>query len=92
MEYGTPSEAISCGITASKKIGNAVCRNYAKRRLRAALRDIMPQFALPGTTYVFIARKELISCPWHEVLDKVKDGTLFTNKGLHGEEGARASY
>ena len=44
------------GFTASKKIGNAVSRNRAKRRLRAAARAVLAQNARPGWDYVLVAR------------------------------------
>ena len=36
------------GFTASKKIGNAVARNRAKRRLRAAAREVLPLLGRKG--------------------------------------------
>lgn len=47
---------IRIGYTASKKVGNAVARNHAKRRLRALARAILPRAATPGWDYVLIAR------------------------------------
>lgn len=44
------------GFTASKKIGNAVMRNRAKRRLRAIAREILPGLAKAGWDYVLVAR------------------------------------
>ncbi|MBP9046962.1 MAG: ribonuclease P protein component [Tabrizicola sp.] len=44
------------GFTASKKIGNAVLRNRAKRRLRALAREVLAPRALPGWDYVLVAR------------------------------------
>ncbi|MDH3234785.1 MAG: ribonuclease P protein component [Alphaproteobacteria bacterium] len=44
------------GFTASRKVGGAVERNRAKRRLRAAVRAVMPELAAPGHDYVVIAR------------------------------------
>jgi len=45
------------GYTASKKVGNAVFRNRAKRRLRAVVRDVLGARDMPGTEdYVLIAR------------------------------------
>ncbi len=45
------------GITASRKVGNAVRRNRAKRRLRALARGVLPARAVPGYDYVLIARQ-----------------------------------
>ncbi len=47
---------VQIGYTASKKIGNAVARNRAKRRLREAARAAMPETAKPGWDYVLVAR------------------------------------
>lgn len=45
------------GFTVSKKVGNAVVRNRARRRLREATRHVMPDSAVPGADHIFIARK-----------------------------------
>lgn len=44
------------GFTCSKKIGNAVARNLAKRRLREVARAVLPDTAQPGWDYVLIGR------------------------------------
>ena len=44
------------GFTASRKVGNAVARNRAKRRLRALAREMLPEAARPDLDYVLIAR------------------------------------
>lgn len=49
--------SIRVGFTASRKVGNAVLRNRARRRLKALAREIMPQHAAPGHDYVLVARK-----------------------------------
>ncbi|MFP4274214.1 MAG: ribonuclease P protein component, partial [Paracoccaceae bacterium] len=49
---------VGVGFTCTKKVGNAVARNRAKRRLRAAAREVMPQMARPGWDYVLIGRAE----------------------------------
>ena len=55
---GDDSPAIRVGFTASKKIGNAVLRNRAKRRLRALVREVLPPLAKAGWDYVLVARPE----------------------------------
>ncbi len=46
-----------CGITVTKRIGNAVVRNRMKRRFRALLRDVLPEHGLPDTDHVLIGRE-----------------------------------
>lgn len=52
------------GFTASRKVGMAVERNRAKRRLRAAVNHVMPLHAAPGHDYVVIARAATITRPF----------------------------
>ncbi len=70
-EY-TDDTAIRTGFTATKKVGNAVVRNRAKRRLREAARLLLPDHGLPGHDYVFIARSGTLERPWAGLLDDVK--------------------
>jgi len=49
--------AIRIGFTASKKVGSAVERNRARRRLRAAVAEILPREAAAGYDLVVIARQ-----------------------------------
>ncbi|HZU90626.1 MAG TPA: ribonuclease P protein component [Stellaceae bacterium] len=49
-------EVVRVGFTASRKVGNAVLRNRAKRRLRAAAAEVLARAGRPGTDYVLIAR------------------------------------
>ena len=48
--------AVRLGFTCSKKIGNAVMRNRAKRRLREIARLALVALARPGWDYVLIGR------------------------------------
>ena len=47
---------IRVGFTCSKKVGNAVARNRAKRRLREIARMILPDAGKAGYDYVLIGR------------------------------------
>ena len=59
-----PDATIRYGITASRKVGNAVARNRAKRRLRAAAVEILPGAAAPGYDVVLIARAATVDRPF----------------------------
>lgn len=53
---GDASAAVRVGFTCSRKLGNAVVRNRAKRRLRAVAREVLPGAARPGWDYVLVGR------------------------------------
>lgn len=55
------------GLTASKRVGNAILRNRAKRRLRALAHAILPVEALPGFDYILIARTETVTRPYADL-------------------------
>jgi ribonuclease P protein component len=59
---------VRVGFTASRKVGNAVLRNRAKRRLRAAAAAVLPRLGRGGTDYVLVARGETASRPYTELL------------------------
>ncbi|MFI4934179.1 MAG: ribonuclease P protein component [Caulobacterales bacterium] len=79
---------IRLGFTATRRIGGAVERNRAKRRLREAARLTAPLHARPGCDYVFVARRGSASRPWARLLDDMKTALirLATDLGaLQGE-------
>ena len=60
--------AIRVGFTATRKIGGAVQRNRAKRRLRAAAAALLPLYGRRGHDYVLVARAETLSAPFARIL------------------------
>jgi len=65
---GCDAEAVRVGFTASRKVGNAVLRNRAKRRLRAAAAFVLRRDGVPGTDYVMIARAGTVARPYAELV------------------------
>ncbi|MDG2187605.1 MAG: ribonuclease P protein component [Hyphomicrobiales bacterium] len=61
------------GYTATKKIGTAVIRNRAKRRLRSAAMKIIYKNAQDHTNYVLIARKKLLKYPYKYLINDLTD-------------------
>lgn len=65
----TPSPAgLRVGFTASRKVGNAVKRNRARRRLKAVVGEILPKHGMPGYDLVVIARPATVDRPYRELV------------------------
>ncbi|HAA93190.1 MAG TPA: ribonuclease P protein component [Rhodospirillaceae bacterium] len=81
-------EAVRVGYTASRKVGNAVARNRAKRRLRAAVGEVMPLHAAAGHDYVVIARRATSSRSFPALLRDLE--TAMKKLELWREAGAQS--
>lgn len=77
------------GFTASKKVGNAVARNRAKRRLREAVRVLFPALAKPGWDYVVVAKTEAITVGWPDLLDDLEKALIRLHRAPEGRSGAK---
>lgn len=64
--------SLRLGFTVSKKVGNAVQRNRARRRLRAVAADVMGHCAAPRRDYVIIGRRAAVSRPYPDLLQDLK--------------------
>ena len=76
------------GLTASKKIGNAVCRNRARRRMRALARQHLVTMARPGVDYVLIARHDTISCDWQDLVIGLEKAVRYLHHRLSDQAPA----
>jgi ribonuclease P protein component len=77
---------IRLGLTASKKVGGAVQRNRARRRLREAARQLLPELGSAGVDYVLVARQQTPEAPWVALLDDVRNALIRLRADL--EPGA----
>jgi ribonuclease P protein component len=59
---------VRVGFTCSRKVGNAVARNRARRRLRAAVDRIVGAHAREGQDYVLIGRAATLRRPFDALL------------------------
>ena len=66
------TDAIRFGLTASRKVGGAVVRNRARRRLRAAAQTILPATGRAGFDYVLIARAGTPRRPYAALLEDLR--------------------
>ena len=71
---GPEGASVRVGFTASRKVGNAVARNRARRRLRAVAAQVLPAHAAIGHDYVVIARLETLERPFDELLGDLTAG------------------
>jgi ribonuclease P protein component len=74
--------AIRLGLTASRKIGGAVERNRAKRRLRAAAEAVLPLYGRPGNDYVLVARRETLTRPFEGLIGDLKSALAAAHARL----------
>lgn len=64
---------IFVGYTCSKKVGNAVVRNRAKRRLREIARKVLPEHGRFGWDYVLVGRANYTAArPFDEMCADLK--------------------
>ncbi|HVY97916.1 MAG TPA: ribonuclease P protein component [Dongiaceae bacterium] len=62
-----PRFPVRVGFTASRKVGNAVMRNRARRRLRAVAAELVGRHAKPGHDLVLIARTATCERPFEDL-------------------------
>jgi ribonuclease P protein component len=65
------ADGIGLGFTASRRVGKAVARNRARRRLIEAARAVLPAPARPGYNYVIVARAAVLTWPFDRLLKEL---------------------
>ena len=65
-------DEVRVGFTVSRKVGNATRRNRARRRLRAAATEVLPELGRPGCDYVLIGRARTLDRPYAELVEDLR--------------------
>jgi ribonuclease P protein component len=71
------------GLTATKKIGNAVTRNRARRRMRALARSYLAPIAQPGIDYVLIARHDTTTADWQDMAKGLQKAIRYLHRSTN---------
>ena len=87
---GLPVTAVPrAGFTASKKVGGAVQRNLAKRRMRGLMRDIIAPEARQHYDYVIVARVQILTRAYTLLETDIKEALsrLYTTLDSAADKG-----
>jgi len=83
-------DVVRVGFTTSRKVGNAVIRNRARRRLRACVDAVLPGRVKPGLDIVVIGRAQTPARPFEALKDdflkslkKLDAYQLSPEQGVH---------
>jgi len=60
------------GFTVSKRVGNAIKRNRARRRLKSVASDVLPKEGFPAWDYVFIGRVVTLERSYDSLLEDAR--------------------
>jgi len=63
-----PDASLRLGVVASKKVGNAIARARAKRRLRDAFRRNRARFTASTDDIVLVARRSILQADWTDLV------------------------
>lgn len=86
------SMSVRFGLTATKKLGNAVVRNRARRRLREAARLVLPDVAPIGVDFVLIARTGTLTHPFSALLSDLRLAVRRLTAGRRRQSAVPADF
>ena len=81
----TRAEWVRVGFTVSRKVGNAVRRNRARRRLRAVVAELLPEHGRAGCDYVLIGRAGTLDRRYTDLVSDLR--TALVQIGTKGSQG-----
>ena len=84
---GAKNAELRVGLTVTRKVGQAVVRNRARRRLRAVADRVMPGHAMPGQDYVLIARAETVNRPFAALAGDLEAALRGLGAYRNGDDG-----
>jgi len=70
------------GFTVTKKVGNAVIRNRARRRLKEAAREILPLLGKDGYDYVLVGRQSTLTRAWPDLLADLRQALARIHRNI----------
>ena len=71
LSHTSPSDQckVRVGYTVTKRVGNAVVRNYVRRRLRGIANSVLPNYAMPGHDFVILGQPDAAIRPYASLVD-----------------------
>ena len=72
LQDNTLNDVIAVGYTATKRLGNAVTRNKAKRRMREMGRKVITKYGKINSYYVLIAKNKIFEIAFETQKNELK--------------------
>lgn len=91
LDRGAGDAEIRAGFTVSRKVGNAVARNRARRRLKAAAERVLGDLGKAGHDYVLIGRQATLNRPFQALVADLRKALERTAKAPGEKPSGRDS-
>jgi len=79
------------GFTVTRKVGDAVIRNRARRRLKEAAREILPLLGKDGYDYVLVGRQSTLTRAWPDLLDDLRAALAKVHRNASSSRDSSSS-